>query len=313
MTNVINVSKFLTSAEFYDTLLRQVYYMKQFHRNSNPVILDFSETKKIEPLVISNMLCLGEYIRRETGTRLVIRIPETTQAGKLKFYMNEIGFTRYANDKIYEFESSPYNGIEGTPIDPLCKCLHFKKEFTRDEIKSGINGYVVPFTNSYLKQFEEFSDSEDSYVNKIDHFLYEIVDNCCKHGESDSFVTIHARYSDRRIYIAASDSGIGFLTSWNSRQKDEDDKTTEKCHLNSNPPKTEYDAILCGVYKRKKSEIYGLYNIIKQTLDLNGIIRIHSNDTQVVFAKDQGSARDFIFPKRNLQFKGTHIEMEIPF
>ena len=161
MNNIINVSSHLTSAVFYNVLLNRINFFKRYHRNSNPIILDFFETKKIEPLVIPNLLCIGESILRETGTKMVIRIPETLQAGKLKFYMKEIGFIKYANNAIYAFESSPYNGMEGKTIDPLCGSMHFEADLTRGQIRNGINGYVAPFTNEYLKQYIEYSEEDE--------------------------------------------------------------------------------------------------------------------------------------------------------
>lgn len=324
VVNVISISRYLSSVEFYDTLLKQVLFLKQYHRSDNPIVLDFSETKKIEPLVISNLLCLGKYVLRETGTQMNVRIPETIQAGKLKFYLNEIGFTNLAFNKIYTFENSPYNGMEGKQLDPLCGCLHFPSDLTKSEIINGINGYVAPFTNKYLNNYLEFSQEEEIYVNKIDHFLYEIIDNCRKHGESDSFMTIHARYSDRTIYIAVSDLGVGFFNSWDKREKDEADKKAESYVLKGKTPSNELEGILCGIYKRKESKIYGLYNIIVQTLGLNGTIRIHSNDIQMIFTPRLFKFMDNPLTlmdgkfykynvKRNIQFKGVHVEMEIPF
>lgn len=323
VVNIISISKFLTSADFYSVLLKQVNFMKQYHRNDNPIILDFSETIKIEPLVIPNMLCLGKMVMGETGTRMVIRIPETLHAEKLKSYMRQIGFVDLAS-RVFEFESSPYTGIDEKEIDPLCGSLHFPKDLSKREIINGINGYVAPFSNEYLQNYIEYSDEEDIYVNKVDHFLYEILDNCRKHGESDSFMTIHARYSDRKIYIAISDLGIGFLNSWNNREKDVADLKVEGELLRGDKPKDEVQAVLCGIYKRKDSKIYGLYNIIMQTLELEGKIRIHSNNTQLLFTPrlihqmekcNILSDKSFFDwnVKGKIDFKGVHVEMEIPF
>lgn len=264
MDNSINIAKHLTSAEFYDGLLKRACFMKRYHRNDNPIILDFSDTHKIEPLAVPNLLCLGKIILGETGTKIVLRIPETSRAENLKSYMNQIGFTRLANDGIFEFESSPYSGMEGKPIDPLCGTLLFSRGLSRSEIVNGINVYVAPFSKAYLKKYEEYSEEDGDYVNKVDHFLYEMVDNCRVHGESHAFLTIHARYSNRRIYVAVSDLGMGFLKSWNQREKGENDKLAERELLDGRAPADEKEAILCGVYKRKQSKVYGLYNIIKQ-------------------------------------------------
>lgn len=323
MLNTINMSKYLTSANFYEILLPQINYMKQYHRHNNPIILDFSKTARIEPLVIPNLLCTGKMVMGETGTRMVIHIPETLQAERVKSYMRQIDFVRLAAD-VYECDDTLYTGEDEKKIDPLCGSLQFSKNLEKYEIINGINGYVAPFTNEYLKNYIEYSAEDNMYVNKIDHFLYEIIDNCRKHGISDSYMTIHARYSDRKIYMAISDWGTGFLNSWNNRDKDTEDLKVELELLNGKKPKNEMEAIMCGVYKRKNSKIYGLYNIIFQTLELGGIIRIHSTNTRLLFTprlckklREQTVLRDKSFFeynfKNNLDFKGVHVEMEIPF
>lgn len=323
MRNIISVSRYLTSFDFYGRLLKQADHLRRYHRSDNPIIFDFSETNKIEPLVVPNLLCLGKVIMGESGSKAVLRIPETLRAGRLKFYMDQVGFSDLAYNKIFAFENSPYNGMEGKAIDPLCGSLQFSKELSRDEIINEILGYVAPFSREYLDEFVEYLEGED-YVNKVDHFLYEIADNCRIHGESDSFLTIHARYSDRRVYVAVSDTGKGFLESWNNREKSDEDKGTEGFVLKDAAPADEKESILCGVYKRKDSRIYGLYNIIRQTLELNGTLRVHSNNTQIVFTprmleslKAGHLLNDETFLKWNVrqtaEFEGTHIEMEIPF
>lgn len=324
MKNVIQISRHLTSAEFYDVVLKEVNHLKYVHREDNPIILDFSITEKVEPLVIPNLLFLGKKINGETGTRMVIRIPETAKAGKLKFYMNEIDFLELAKNNIYDFEEDPYNGMDGKKIDPICGSLFFSKKLTKAEIINGILGYVSPFTEKYLDKYIEYSYEEKMYINKIDHFLYEIVDNSRIRGISDSFMTIQARYSDRKIYISVADAGVGFLQSWNINEKEDDAKNVENYLLGNRPPKDELEAILCGVYKRSSSRVYGLYSILKQTLELQGKMRIHSNTTQIIFTqrildslenKELLNNNNFLQwnVRREVPFRGVHIELEIPF
>ena len=342
MINIIEVPKFLTSAGFYKTLVKQINVQKPYHRNSNPIILDFSGTNQIEPLAVSNLLCMGKLILGETGTNIVIRIPETLKAGELKFYMKEIGFTEYAygNEGVFEFESSPYSGLNGKRIDPLSGTLRFSENLTKSQIANGINGYVKPFAEQYLKRYMEYSEEEGEYVNKIVHFLCETVNNCCEKGKSDSFMTIHARYWDRKIYMAVSDIGRGFLQSWNELETDIEEtedvrkreeekaaaKTVEYAILGGEKPRNEFEAILCGINKRKTSKIYGLSSVIMETLKFNGLIRIHSNDLQMIFTpkwknvileRPEDLLKDHGFQKyntvRNLEFKGAHIEIEVPF
>lgn len=324
MNNIVEMPRYLTSSEFYTSFLKKINFLKKYHRSDNPIILDFAKTVKIEPLVIPNLLCLGRMVMGESGTHMVIRIPETLQAEKLKYYLNEINFLELAQNNIYRFESDPFTGIRGKTIDPLCGTLIFEKGLSRNEIINGISGYVAPFSEQYLEKYNAYSEKDQIYVNKVDHFLYEIIDNCRLHGKSDSILTLHARYSDRKIYVAISDIGVGFFSSWISRNSEESDADAESYLLSGNRPSSELETIMCGVYKRRKSKIYGLYNIIIQTLELGGKIRIHSNNTQVLFTPrlldliNQGKIlQDESFRrwnvKEHMEFRGVHIEMEIPF
>ena len=117
---------------------------------------------------------------------------------------------------------------------------------------------------------------------------------------------MHANYSLKKIYIAVSDIGCGFLGS------------LKDCKIDN-----EKEAILEGVYKRKDSKIYGLFNVIRRVLDYGGKVRIHSNDTQIIFTPR--IKNEFIwgrlckidsFTKYNVKntayFDGVHIEIEMP-
>ena len=84
------------------------------------------------------------------------------------------------------------------------------------------------------------------------------------------------------------------------------------------------EGIYIGIYKRKYSKIYGIYNVIKQVLKLQGLFRIHSNDTQLIinnrveklFHNEELvklSLRDNKNVIRTSSFPGTHIEIELPF
>ena len=142
-------------------------------------------------------------------------------------------------------------------------------------------------------------------MNEITAFLEEILINCKVHAKSFSITTLHANYSAKKIYISVSDVGGGFLG------------TVEEAVEN------EKEAILNGVYKRRESKIYGLYNVIRRVLEYDGKVRIHSNDTQIIFTKrllkcfSDGNLQEMAsFDKYNVkqtpQYDGVHIEIELP-
>lgn len=305
----IEVPYNLTSYEFYNNLLFQKRQLKI--RSDQEIVLDFSKTHKIEPLTIPNMLCLGYEIKRTYGKTAIIYIPETSYSGELKNYLNEIGFIKYVRKyKLYEFSSLPYGGLEGKKIDPLCGTLYFDAYSSIDEITRGIQWYVEPFSRQYLSIFDNsYAYMEDywGYSNDINNFLEEIINNCRVHAKSFSFTTLHAKHSLGKIFIAISDFGCGFF------------RTMEKDCICED----EVNAILAGIYRRKNSKVYGLYNVIRKVLEYNGKFRIHSKNSQVIFTPRIYD--DFIKEKlllndefrrynvkTNIPFEGVHIELELP-
>lgn len=311
---VILVPQYLSSFEFYNNILMQVRNIL-VHGGSDEIIFDFSSTSKIEPLTIPNLLCLGFWIKSKSTNSPCIRIPYTFEADILKSYLNNIGFldlsTRY---EIYHFEEFPYSGIDSRKIDPLCGTLLFNSNDNIDSVIRGISYYIDPFSDKYLKKFDvsilrSIYDENQLFKNEMSQFIFELIVNSQNHGKSFSFTTLHAKYSTKSIYISVSDCGKGFLRS----VVDEDNMDVN----------SEMDAIIYGIYKRNSSKIYGLFNVIRRVLELSGKVRIHSNNTQIIFTErildafiNKKLTNDSGFHKYNVKhdvlFPGVHIELEIP-
>lgn len=316
MNKIILINKYLTSSEFYKNVLSEVQIVLRYHDKIDSIIFDFSGTRKIEPNVIPNLLCLGRVIESILGRKAVISIPDTYEGGKVKNYLYLIGFTKLAGN-VFRFEQDPYGGLNGKQIDPLCGTIYFEDSIERDYIALAINDLVEPFAEKYLNKFERLSLEDGQMKNQITDLLKELAENAKVHGKSYSYTTVHANYMDRIIYIAISDSGIGFRESCIFEHKQ---ALFEKQVVLHN----ELEAILYCVYMRNSSMKFGLYPIIRDVLRSNGIVRIHSNNTQIIFTPrimkmfmDQKLLKDSSFCKFNvrqeLYFGGTHIEIEIPF
>lgn len=213
-------------------------------------------------------------------------------------YAKQKGYIPYVDWKNYMTQY--YNGIDNVWeyffVQP--------SEITEEEVYSCKNVYLSGWTfNNIIR-----SDLDQTYyVNDITEFLSEIIMNCKQHAHSFSFTTLHAKYSAKKIYISVSDFGCGFLNTIASDLYCKD----------------EVEAILCGVYKRKESKVYGLYNIIRRVLEYNGKVRIHSNSEQLIFTpkiltsflKNELLKNDNFKKyniKRNVPFSGVHIEIELP-
>lgn len=299
---IIDIPRDLTSYEFFSNVLPAVVDKKE-----QEILLDMSNTKRIEPLVIPNLLCLAYKEKIESNKNLIISVPDTVSGGMVKNYLCEIGFVKYAYKfGLFDFQYDPYGGLEGKKIDPICGTLVFNADDSRDIIYRGVDRCISPFSDEYLSRFQIYDSEQCRFINEITEFLEEILLNCKIHAKSFSITTMHANYSAKKIYIAVSDIGCGFLSSLGD------------CELYN-----EKDAILQGVYKRKDSKIYGLFNVIRRVLDYGGKVRIHSNDTQLIFTpriKDgfiNGSLQSLeSFAQYNVKntayYDGVHIEIEMP-
>jgi hypothetical protein len=246
--------------------------------------------------------------RIKSEKKLIISIPDTSVGGYLRNYLNEIGFTnlsiKYGLFSYYPDHA--YGGLDGKKISPLCGTLIFDKEVDEDQISKEVDKWIAPFSEAYLLRFQRYDKEKSKYINEITEFLNEIINNCREYAKSISITTMHANYDDDKIYLSISDIGCGFVSSLNDY------------NINS-----EREGILEGVYKRKKSKIYGLFNVIRRVLEFNGKVRIHSNDTQIVFTPriysefvNEELLRTQSFFEFNVKntayYDGVHIEIEIP-
>ena len=299
---IIDISRDLTSYDFYSNVLPRIVNLEDAE-----IILDMSNTKRIEPLVVPNLLCLAFEQKMKQQKRLTLSIPDTVSGGMIRHYLYEIGFIKYAYKfDLYDFQYNPYGGMEGKHIDPICGTFVFDVNDSKDMIYRGVDQYIAPFSETYLSRFQKMDLEHSMFINEITEFLEEILLNCKVHAKSFSITTLHANYSSKRIYIAVSDVGCGFLKS-----------------IGQHEIKDEQEAIFQGVYKRKDSKIYGLYNVIRRVIDYGGKVRIHSNNTQIIFTPRirEGFINNKLqewdsFKKYNVKntawYDGVHIEMEMP-
>lgn len=373
MDNTIYVPRILTSAQFFENFTNQWESREAFHCDDFPIVLDFSNTAKIEPVCLSYILTLGNNIEMRTGVPVRINIPDTFEGGAIKFYLWEMGFL--ANSKIlksdnvtrrtiFEYETSPYGGAEGKKVDPVCGVFYYDSCMSESQLEYTVSENLSPFVAKYLGEFEYNEDEEQGDLeheissgkgrggnNIIQSFITETVKNSIIHGKSYVYVAIHGRYSDHRIYISVSDYGMGFLEAWKTEKREllEKEKLsekerknlkeivdTEKKYNNNKEPQNEFEAIICGLYKRDESKAYGLYSVIQKVLQKGkkyqkskdertaAVVRIHSNNTQIVFTS---RVEEFFMKgnllgipnfktynlKNNRNFRGVHIEIEMPF
>ena len=316
MKKIIYINDYLSSSEFYGSILPEIQIVLKYYDKVDELIFDFSGTNKVEPNVIPNFLCLGKVIKSLLGYKAIIRIPDTYEGGKLKNYLYQMKFLGLAKES-FDFESDPYTGFEGKAIDPLSGTVYFEQAITDDEIGFVFDNMVAPFADKYLKKYNELKLDNGQIENNVINLLKELAANAKDHGKSYSYASIHAKYSLHTIFIAISDSGVGFLKSCIEEH-------LEEIKQSGLDIRNEAAAIMYCIYIRKTSKKFGLYAVIKDTINSGGTVRIHSNNSQLIFTPriiknfENGTLlEDSSFKKYNikndLKFSGTHIEIEVPF
>ena len=161
----------------------------------------------------------------------------------------------------------------------------------------------------------------DEKYNRLSDIFGQIIGNSISKGISEAYLTVQANYKRKRIIISASDCGCGMKQSMLFNRTSENIDPKGFFLLEQNPA-SEEEAIVESLYYRRESGIYGLYHAVLELIDKwNGIIRIHSNDTQLILTNNAVEAYENMrlleyFNSYNRRytafFPGTHIEIEIP-
>lgn len=319
---VITLEGNLTSYYFYNTVLKKMHdYIMQ--EDIPPLILDLSETKGIDALVLPDLLCLGYWVLKYTGKAAKIFVPSYAEFIPLKTFLNNTGFVKLAQHfGLFEFDADIEGGLTSRVYkSSLNKTQVFQSiykinnavdvEETKIAVWNQLNSSFVPFINEFL----QYSDSgfvlkrQDQISDVLLVFCRELIENALFHGWSFCFLTMqYTSNYGKQIKISVSDCGCGFSNSIErdkrrSRQilqlKALGDPRVEQLK-NECPPlynesellryacmpeiNTELEGIVYGLLSRFDKP-YGLYNVYRIVSSLGGTIRIHSNDTQLILSK----------------------------
>lgn len=322
--------KNISSYQFYE-MLGDIERL--LNRNgAEQILLDFTEVQTIDALAIPNLIFLGKFIRDKTGYIPYIRLGEDIQAGRLKKYLNDINFYNVSTPFfLYENgEYSKYGGMYGIDMDPRNTTQYFSLRGDiikiEEEMIRRIYYELLPFLTKYLNQFDIENRknvdalSEEVFENNIiANLIKQMMLNCVVHAKSDAIITIQANYKRKKILVAVSDQGKGFLSSILNKPI----SLSGGYDILRKPPENELEAIYAGIYKRKDVKEYGLYNMIEKVLNCYGTVRIHSNNTRLIltprilgeFCKgtliNASSLNEYNVMKTR-EWPGAHLEIELP-
>lgn len=327
------ITSHLSSREFY----RMLDVLSGMLRENCLCILDFSGVKRVDAVVIPNLLILGKIIESRTRFMPVIRLGENLESGYLKNYMLNIRFFELS-DMYYKYEDyeGRTGGLVGKKMSEQNTTVRFLYEEGFEIAQRRFFYELMPFINTFLKVFnQDVINSNNLFFdnchlnNSIAFFLKETIENTFIHAKSDTIITVQIDYKMQKVYISISDCGKGFLKA-QLENMDSDgnfiDKGSDDPGVNilNRRPKTEEEAIFIGLFKRVRSKEHGLINIARRIMRLKGIIRIHSNDCRVILTERlQDMLLDHTIVEKREQireyniiktsdFKGAHFEIELP-
>lgn len=328
------VVQILSSREFY----KMVDILNEILESDNICILDFTDVVGIDAVVIPNLLLLGRYIEKKTNNIPYIRLGEDLSAGYLKKYLLGIKFYELSDSYFYyEDAIGKYGGLVGKSMDKRNTTECFKFEDGVVVAQRRLFYKVLPFIENYLDVFRKEKINTSGVMDKnafcnndIAHFLKEMIENTFLYAGTDVIITVQTNYKKGKIFLSVSDPGIGFYRSMQDNMDEKGNFLPREgevdCGRNilGRRPKNEEEAILVGIYKRVQSKTYGLFNVIKKILELKGIVRIHSNDRQIILTerlqnqflkgtllKNIEQLRGYNIINTSL-FQGVHFEMELP-
>lgn len=326
----IDVDEYFSSYKFYNSFLSQLHDYFSSSSHTDKIIINFSNVNKISPLVVPNLLNVGIILRNYFGEPVEVFVPWNR---KLIAYLRDIDFFDLNESlNIFQIDKRFTGGVSlDRSISDICGTLLIEKEQGKADIYNCyLNRYKAPLLHKL--------NSEDT-VNNILYIMAELSHNGAQHSEGSCFVSFQLNQMNK-FEFSVSDCGIGYKESLFTKERDLIFKNFD--HQNE-INLDHFISILEAIFYRKETheEVYGIYSIFNDVLPLGGVIRVHTHNTQAVFTShnfkeflEQQPTRATIsqiiekFTKtekstKNLKhkplrvspvnYKGVHIEIEIPF
>lgn len=344
--HVINIVESFTPKIFYEYYLeklgeyiRKNWEAKRNGRAENWLFIDLSECKEIEGTVIPNLLVTGIIIKKNTGKEPILYIPENGE-NKIMRYLKGIQF-----DEINEFLDIFYiktNGGRGKnskyELPDFCTTLYLSEKLSEEKVSEELQKKYLTLFTEYLGEFiyaiKNDKTQRIEFVNLLEIFCKQICYNAIIHGKSFCFVTMQVNRSRKKIFISISDCGKGMYEDFKDKilyegyqpillpQNVEEIKKNGRYEIDSK-------SIIEGIMYRFNDPIYGLWNVIKSVMDVNGIMRFHSGKARVVLSGleckiydryEKRRATEMFYKKiktekcisKTPDYAGTHIEIELP-
>jgi hypothetical protein len=328
--NFIDFRGKITSYKFYTEILSQLHeFFKQ--KSNKELLFNFAEIEFINPLVIPNILNAALILKTYYGKPIKAFIPWNQN---LLSYLSDMDFLKIVKEyDLLELDENFIGGYTSQKINPECKTYCFEYGAEKERIRYELQGSL-----GILSEFYKRSDSElsDYALDEVLNIFTEICYNGCSHSGRPCFATVQAQCGKnikyKKAYISISDCGLGFKSSFRNKP----DYNT-KIKFDSTAQHS-LESIFEAIYFREDYTNYGIYHVTKNVINKGGVVRIHSDDIQVLLTEHSfgnfinsnaitskhkltssfnmmldGSSVDKVSSVRKTSpYKGVHIEIELP-
>lgn len=327
-----------TSFDLYHNVIPQLH--KYFESKSHSkLILDFSHVDFVSPLVIPNILTVGYILKNHFKEPVELLVPWKP---KLLSYLYDVGFLRIAKEyAIFAMDENYIGGLNVGNLYPGCFTYIFGPELDYEDIRYQLMESINIITELAEITLVKLDDKGERLLN----LLTEVCYNACIHSNNLCFATIQTNLIDtsrhKKAYLSISDCGQGFYKTLTAKYANNEEIPIllEKDEFISLDPVYQNTySILEAVLYRQKYKIFGLYQVIDNVITIGGVVRVHCDDTQIVFTRD--SFKKYIdnpkmlldnlktkfekvilkeldikyspIRKTSTKLKGVHIEIEVP-
>ena len=241
MYYVIAVEGTLTSFVFYNEVVAQLH---NYFAEDNPsrILFDFSRTKRIDPLVLPNLLCAGFLITKYRNVPAKIFVPGNLEFKPLRTFLNRTRFVELSREYgLFEFDESISGGLEEQAFSSTLNRLEvfhivyktpdsedapdqdefgrvIDVETTRRDAFETLKSSFAPFINEFIAKSadKKILQDREGISNNLLSFGRELVENALLHGRSFCFLNMqYSSANGKQIKISISDCGMGFKDSLN--------------------------------------------------------------------------------------------------
>ena len=333
---VIEIPQNYTSYAFFNQTLKSLH--DYFVENKKTVIMiDFTLTEYIDPIVLVYLMSVGRILRSIFPRPTKLKIPYKP---KLLGFLNTSDFIRLGiSYDFFEVDDYVLGGYDDS----------YKKEFITkicyyDCSKTNSVSYDLMKSNRAIEQFYNIQNINKFITNDLQEkkhrfredrirILAELIENVKLYADGHAFYTIQYYKANQNLQICISDCGDGYYKKIVDNINKNEFKlkifSSTEFFSNENKNIRNLMGILEAVFHRYDDPIYGIYSIAEQTISNNGVIRIHSLNTQLVLTRNTVLTKEYAYKiamdidvqKKeilrnrlrfyNYSFKGAHIEVDI--